>query len=73
MIEKFANEVRSLIENQNINNDYEDVDYPVPTQQLPLGTGTAIAKKPKVFISKPESKLPNMASQIFHASIATFN
>ena len=65
MIEKFANEVRSLIENQYINNDYEDVDYPVPTHQLPLGTGTAIAKKPKVFISKPESKLPisgNMAS-----------
>ena len=65
MIEKFANEVRSLIENQDIYNEYEDVDYPVPTQQLPLGTGTAIAKKPKVFISKPESKLPsngNMAS-----------
>ena len=68
MIEKFANEVRSLIENHDVNNTYEseDIDYPVPTQQPPLVMDTtAIAKKPKVFISKQKSKLPtngNMAS-----------
>ena len=68
MIEKFANEVRSLIENHDINNTYEgeDIDYPVPTQQPPLVIDTtAIAKKPKVFISKQKSTLPtngNMAS-----------
>ena len=68
MIEKFAIEVRSLIENHDVNNTYEgeDIDYPVPTQQPPLVMDTtAIAKKRKVFISKQKSKLPtngNMAS-----------
>ena len=64
MIEKFANEVRSLIESQDINKVYEgkDVDYSVPTQKSPLGTATAIAKKSKVTISKPESKLPNSSN-----------
>ena len=60
MIEKFANEVRSLIESEDINKIYEDedVDCPVLTQQPPFGTATAIAKKSKVIITKPEYKLP---------------
>ena len=36
MIKKFANEVRSLIESQSINNECEDIDYPVPTQHYLL-------------------------------------
>ena len=64
MIEKFANEVRSLIESQDINKIYEDedADYPVQTQQPPFGTATAIAKKSKVIITKPEYKLPNSSN-----------
>ena len=58
MIEKFANEVRSLIESQNINNECENVDYPVPTQQPLLHTDATVARKSNVIISKQESKLP---------------
>ena len=55
MIEKFSNEIRSLIESEHINNEY---DYPVPTQQPPLVTDTAVAEKSKVIVNKPEFKPP---------------
>ena len=48
MIEKFAKEVRSLLESQDINNEYEDIDY--------------TAKNSKVTISKPKSKHPNSSN-----------
>ena len=62
MIEKFANEVRSLIESEDIKNEY---DYSVPTQQPPLHSDITIAKKSNVTLRKQESKLPtsgNIAS-----------
>ena len=62
MIEKFAKEVRSLLESQDINNEYEDVDYPVPNQQPSLGIDTAIAKNSKVIVSKPKYKHPNSSN-----------
>ena len=53
MIEKFANEVRSLIEEQDLHKDFS---YPV----LPLKPfiSTVVTKKPIVSSSKPKSKLP---------------
>ena len=64
MIEKFANEVRSLIESQDVNKMCEgkDADYSVQTQKSPLGSATAITKKSKVIISKPKSKHPNSSN-----------
>ena len=64
MIDKFANEVRSLIESQDVNKMCEgkDADYSVQTQKSPLGTATAITKKSKVIISKPKSKYPTSSN-----------
>ena len=63
MIEKFANEVRSLIEEQDL---HKDMSYPVLPQKPFIST--VFTKKPVVNSSKPKSKLPVISNTATVAS-----
>ena len=64
MIEKFANEIRSLIQEEDTNNEIEDLDHPtpilvpVPASKSIIGKVSAFAKKLFVRSKRTEARIP---------------
>ena len=57
MIEKFANEVRSLIQEEVNNNEIEHLDHPVPLPALKSIICKVTAFTKKLFVKTEEVKL----------------
>ena len=61
MIEKFANEIRSLTQEEDTNNEIEDLDpvlVPVPASKSIIGKVTAFTKKLFVRSKRTEARIP---------------